>query len=272
VGSDVTRFKAGDRVMGFALGVLQANSDKAAFQTYTLLDEAATAHLPENTTFEEGAVLPVGMITASIALFASLGLPMREKVDDEQGAIVVWSGASAVGVAALQIAHALGWTVFVTASPKHHEWLRDLGATDAWDYRDPEVALKIAHAIKSAGWTIRGVVDARAEGSSFDSVAAITSAADSAHGIKVGTLAAWPADVPIPEGVDVHHTDCSRFTEEYPEIGNWVFRGWLQKALEDGKVKPAPKPHLIDGALEAAQKMLDSLKTGASGEKFILKV
>jgi hypothetical protein len=103
-------------------------------------------------------------------------------------------------------------------------------------------------------------------------VAAITSAADSAHGIKVGTLAAWPADVPIPEGVDVHHTDCSRFTEEYPEIGNWVFRGWLQKALEDGKVKPAPKPHLIDGALEAAQKMLDSLKTGASGEKFILKV
>jgi NADPH:quinone reductase-like Zn-dependent oxidoreductase len=272
VGSDVTRFKAGDRVMGFALGVLQSNSNKAAFQTYTLMDEAATAHLPDNLTFEEGAVFPVGMITASIALFKGLGLPMREKADHEKGAIVVWSGASAVGIAALQIAHALGWSVFVTASTKHHEWLKDLGATDAWDYRDPEVAPKIAQAIKSEGLTIRGVVDARSEGFSFESVAAITSAADSAHGIKVSTLAAWPTEVPIPEMVEVHHADCSRFTQEYPKISLWVFGGWLQKALEDRKVKPAPRPHLIDGGLGSVQRMLDNLKAGASGEKFIVKV
>ncbi|KIL93700.1 oxidoreductase [Fusarium avenaceum] len=272
VGSNVTRFKAGDRVMCFALGVLQSNSNKAAFQTYTLMDEAATAHLPDNLTFEEGAVLPVGMITASIALFKSLGLPMGEKPEHEKGAIVVWSGASAVGVAALQIAHALGWSVFVTASPKHHEWLKELGATDAWDYRDPDVAQKIAQAIKSEGLTIPGVVDARSEGSSFASVAAITSAADSADEIKVSTLAPWPADVSIPEMVQVHHTDCSRFTQEYPEIGRWVFGSWLQKALEEEEVKPAPRPHLIDGGLGSVQRMLDSLKAGASGEKFIVKV
>jgi hypothetical protein len=212
------------------------------------------------------------MITASIALFKGLGLPMREKADHEKGAIVVWSGASAVGIAALQIAHAMGWSVFATASPKHHEWLKELAATDAWDYKDPDAAQKIAQAIKSEGLTIRGVVDARSEGSSFASVAAITSAADSADGIKVSTLAPWPADVPIPETVEVHHADCSRFTLEYPEIGRWVFGGWLQRALEDENVKPAPRPHLIDGGLGSVQRMLDSLKAGASGEKFIVQI
>src|SRR6478735_10262366 len=72
VGPSVTRFQAGDRVMGFALGMVTGNNDASALQTYTLLNETATSHLPKNLTFEQGAVLPVGMTTASIALFADL--------------------------------------------------------------------------------------------------------------------------------------------------------------------------------------------------------
>ncbi|KAG5789084.1 hypothetical protein H9Q69_011851 [Fusarium xylarioides] len=272
VGPGVTRFKPGDRVIGFALGVIDENIDKAAFQIYTLLDEVATTHLPHNISFEEGSVLPVGILTAAIALFDGLGLPMREKTGEENGAILVWSGASASGVSAVQIAHALVWTVYVTASPKHHEWLKTLGATDTWDYRDPQVAQKIAQALKASGMKIRGVIDARAEGSSFSSVAEILTAVDRTSGCKATALFPWPEETSLPEGIVRHHTNCVGFTINYPDIASWVFGGWLSKALEDGRIKPAPKARVIEGGLEATQEMLNLLKAGASGEKFVLKV
>ncbi|KAF5543557.1 oxidoreductase [Fusarium phyllophilum] len=272
VGPDVTRFKPGDRVIGFALGVIDENINKAAFQTYTLVDEVATTHLPDNISFEEGSVLPVGVLTAAIALFDSLGLPMREKTAEEDGAILVWSGASAVGVSAVQIAHALGWSVYATASPKHHEWLKTLGATDTWDYRDPQVAQKIAQALKVSGTMIRGVIDARAEGSSFSSVAQILTAADRTSGCNATALFPWPEETSLPSWVKRHHTNCVGFTVNYPDIATWVFGGWLSKALEDGRIKPAPKARVIEGGLKATQEMLNLLKAGASGEKFVLKV
>ncbi|KAF4441430.1 oxidoreductase [Fusarium acutatum] len=272
VGTGVTRFKPGDRVIAFALGVISGNSDKAAFQTYTLLDEVATTHLPESISFEEGSVLPVGVLTAAIALFDGLRLPMREKSVEENGAILVWSGASAVGVSAVQIAHALGWTVYATASPKHHEWLKTLGAAEAWDYRDPQVAQKVAQALKSSRTKIRGVIDARAEDSSFNSVAEILTTADLTPGCKATALMPWPKDTSLPAGIGGHHTNCMGFTENYPDIASWVFGGWLSKVLEDGRIKPAPRVRLIEGKLGATQEMLNLLKAGASGEKFVLKV
>ncbi|KAI1064383.1 hypothetical protein LB506_007996 [Fusarium annulatum] len=272
VGSDVIRFKPGDRVIGFALGVISENIDKAAYQTYTLLDEVATTHLPDNISLEDGSVLPVGMLTASIALFDGLGLPMREKTDEEDGAILVWSGASAVGISVMQIAHSLGWSVYATASPKHHEWLKTLGAKDVWDYLDPQVAQKIAATLKASGKRIRGVIDARAEASSFDSVAEILTAADIALGCKATALMPWPEETLMPAGIEGHHTNCVGFTENYPVIASWVFGGWLTKALEEGKIKPAPRARVIEGGLGATQEMLDLLRAGASGEKFVLKV
>ncbi|KAH7196089.1 hypothetical protein DER44DRAFT_814722 [Fusarium oxysporum] len=252
IGPGVTRFKPGDRVIGFALGVISENIDKAAFQSYTLLDEVATTHLPDNISFEEGSVLP--------------------RIVDEDGAILVWSGASAVGVSAVQIAHALGWTVYATASPKHDEWLKTLGAAEAWDYRDPQVAQKIAEALKASGTKIRGVIDARAEGSSFDSVAEILNAADLTPGCKVSALMPWPEETSLPAGIEGHHTNCVGFTDNYPDIATWVFGGWLSKALKDGRIKPAPRVRVIEGGLEATQEMLNLLRAGASGEKLVLKV
>ncbi|RBR19302.1 hypothetical protein FVER53590_08368 [Fusarium verticillioides] len=271
-GPGVTRFKPGDRVIGFALGFISENIDKAAFQTYTLLDEVAVTHLPDNISFKEGSVLPVGILTAAIAAFDGLGLPMREKASKEDGAILVWSGASAVGVSAVQIAHALGWTVYATASPKHHGWLKTLGATDAWDYRDFSVAQRIATALKASGTKIRGVIDARAEGSSFSSVAQILTAADLTTGCKATALFPWPEEMSLPAGIKGHHTNCVGFTVIHPDIASWVFGGWLSRALEDSRVKPAPRARIIEGGLGAAQEMLNMLRAGASGEKFVLKV
>lgn len=272
VGPGITRFEPGDRVTGFATGVSYGNSHKAAFQKYTVMDEVTTSHLPDNIAFEDGVVFPVGMITSSIALFDSMGLPMRKIHDEERGAIFLWSGASSVAISALQITHSMGWSVYVAASPKHHEWLKSLGATEAWDYRDPDIAQKLNQAVEAAGLKIRAVLDARSVGSSFDSVAEILNAVDSSQGIKLSTLFPFQSEKSLPSGVEVVHTDCSRFTEDHPKIAKWLFEGWLHENLQNGTLKIAPRPHVMEGGLGAAQKMLDTLKAGASGEKFILKL
>ncbi|KAK7222933.1 hypothetical protein V2G26_010936 [Clonostachys chloroleuca] len=272
VGPGVTRFEAGDHVMAFALGMVLGNIDGAAFQTFTILNEAATSHLPKSLSFQQGATLPVAMTTAAIALFADLELPMREKRDNEQGAILVWSGASAVGVGAIQIAHALGWTVYTTASPEHHAWLKKLGATDAWDYRDPKAAQHIGQAAKDAGLNIRGAIDTRSEDSSFDFVAAALVAANSTSGAKVATVLPWPADKQKPEGTETFSINCFRFVKDRQDIGSWLFGSWLYKALEDGSIEPAPKLRLIEGGLKGTQSMLDTLKAGVSGEKLVINI
>ncbi|KIL86274.1 hypothetical protein FAVG1_10672 [Fusarium avenaceum] len=274
VGPNVTRFQAGDRVMGFAVGMVTGNNDASALQTYTLLNETAASHLPKKLSFEQGAALPVAMTTAAIALFADLELPMRKRhaSEAETGAILVWSGASAVGTATIQIAHAFGWTVYATASPKHHEWLKRLGATDVWDYHDPQVVQHIGQAAQAAGLKIRGAIDARAEDQSFDLVAATLVAAGSTPAAKISTVQPWPENKPKPEGITVSAINCFRFINDRQDIGHWLFSDWLQKALEDGIIEPAPKPSVIEGGLLEAQKMLDTLRAGASGEKFVVKI
>lgn len=57
--------------------------------------------------------------------------------------ILIWSGASAVGGYVIQLASQAGLRVITTASPKHEERLKALGASVIFDYHDKDVSLKI---------------------------------------------------------------------------------------------------------------------------------
>jgi NADPH:quinone reductase-like Zn-dependent oxidoreductase len=48
-------------------------------------------------------------------------------------------GSTAVGHHAVQLARLSGFRVFVTASPGAHALMRELGADEVFDYRDPNV-------------------------------------------------------------------------------------------------------------------------------------
>lgn len=55
----------------------------------------------------------------------------------------MWSGATGVGHWLIQLAHLSGLRVVTTASPKHTDRLKTLGAEAVFDYRDPHVAQQI---------------------------------------------------------------------------------------------------------------------------------
>lgn len=189
IGSAVTRLAVGDRVVGLATGTDKGRDSRheGAFQTHTALLERLTAVIPADLSFEEAAVLPLGVSTAACALFQERHLGLRlprlsttagdtpsdtagDAVSDAAGpglsaggaapvereVVVVWGGSSSVGMNAVQLATAAGYDVLSTASATNAETVKGLGATHVYDYRDPEVIDKLVAVI--AGRTVAGVV------------------------------------------------------------------------------------------------------------------
>jgi len=93
VGASVTRFSAGDRVMGLVGG--------GACATKAVMHEREAVRVPEGLTLVEAAAVPEAFITAFDAAVLQGGLQSGQWV-------VVTAVASGVGTALVQIAKALG--------------------------------------------------------------------------------------------------------------------------------------------------------------------
>jgi NADPH2:quinone reductase len=102
VGEGVAKWKESDRVY-------TANSVSGTYAEYTLVEENDLGHLPDNTSFEQGAGIWTPYATSYRALF--------QKAEAQEGETVLIHGASGgVGIAAVQWARSRGLTVIGTAS------------------------------------------------------------------------------------------------------------------------------------------------------------
>ncbi|HMB02752.1 MAG TPA: NAD(P)H-quinone oxidoreductase [Isosphaeraceae bacterium] len=101
LGPDVVGpLRVGDRVFGIVGGGGQAE--------YVVTHERLAVPIPANLSFEEAAAVPEAFITAHDALATQAGLQPGERV-------LVHAAGSGVGSAAVQVAHAMGCTVFGTS-------------------------------------------------------------------------------------------------------------------------------------------------------------
>jgi NADPH2:quinone reductase len=122
VGSGVTKVKPGDRVY-------TAKTLTGAYAEYALALEEQVHPLPDNISFEQGAAVWVPYATAYHAL--------HHFAKARAGEIVLVHGASGgVGTAAVQIAHAMGMTVFGTSgTDKGAELVKREGARQVFNHR-----------------------------------------------------------------------------------------------------------------------------------------
>lgn len=100
VGAAATRWRAGDRVFGIIGG-----GGNAEFAT---LHEDELARVPDGMSWEDAAAVPEAFITAHDALVTQAALRSGERV-------LVHAVGSGVGLAAIQLARALGGLPFGTA-------------------------------------------------------------------------------------------------------------------------------------------------------------
>ena len=78
---------------------------------------------------------------------------------------------ASVGLYSIQLARLYGLKVFATCSPKHHDLAKSYGATEAFDYRDPQVVDKIREAAPGLRYV-------------FDTIGSVTSSEVSSHAIS----------------------------------------------------------------------------------------
>ncbi|MGI5481498.1 NADP-dependent oxidoreductase [Streptomyces lavendofoliae] len=110
LGEGAAGFAVGDEVFGW--------TRTGAYAEYAIAGDIV--HKPAGLSFEEAVTLPVAGETAQRVL-ALLGVRSGET-------LLLHGAAGAVGQVATQLAVGLGATVVGTASPRNHDFLRELGA------------------------------------------------------------------------------------------------------------------------------------------------
>ncbi|EJP68202.1 zinc-binding dehydrogenase [Beauveria bassiana ARSEF 2860] len=137
VGPDVKKgFQKGDRVCGAAFGA--KDREHGAFGDYTMTKEHVVVKFPDHLSFEQAATLGVGITTCGQALYQLLNLPLPPAAAAEPPqTILIGGGSTATGVLGIQYAKLSGLRVLATASPRHFDYLRPLGADVLLDYHAP---------------------------------------------------------------------------------------------------------------------------------------
>jgi NADPH2:quinone reductase len=124
LGPQVSDWKIGDEVCALVTG--------GGYAEYVAAPAAQCLPIPRGLTLEQAASLPETFFTVWVNVFLRGGLK-----DDET--LLVQGGSSGIGVAAIQMARALGHRVFVTAGTAEKcAECEKLGATRAINYRSED--------------------------------------------------------------------------------------------------------------------------------------
>jgi NADPH:quinone reductase len=131
---DGLQMRPGDRVYAslFPAG--------GGFAELALASADQMAAMPTKASFAEAAALVIGGGTAYEGLIDRGRLRAGETV-------LITAAAGGVGSAAVQIAAAVGARTLGVASPVNHDYVRDLGASEVFDYHNPDWVQQVRAAV-----------------------------------------------------------------------------------------------------------------------------
>ncbi|KAL7938462.1 GroES-like protein [Trichoderma chlorosporum] len=254
VGSEVFEFKKGDRVAGFH----QMLKPHGTYAEYTVVRASTTFPLPPNISFEDGASFPLAFMTAALALYQCLKVPLPTTLQDpaaEKIPILIWGGATAVGAFALQLAKLSNLGPIITVAGNGIDFVKSLNAADhIIDYREGDVVQKI---IKAAGSTkIKLAFDSVSDKVSYEPITKVLVASGGGEINMVDPIhdTAWkfPDNVKLSSTMvgSVHGDSWGRVSDDQAKVDQefayWFYR-YLSHLLADGKIKPHPVEVLPDG-------------------------
>lgn len=261
-----------------------------AFQLYSVLLERNTAPIPDDVSFESASVLPLGLATAAAGLFEKeqLGLqyPQRDTKPTGQ-TLLVWGGSTSVGCNAIQLAVAAGYEVFSTSSPHNFALLESLGATQVFNYKDPDVNSKIIKAM--SGRTSAGAIAIR-ENSAFHCLSIL----GACEGKRHMAMATYPIPAQpkrfatlqilfsmIVSMVYITVTSKMRGIKtgfiwgsiaHSPVLSEAIYVKYLPEALANQRFRPMPEPYIVGKGLQTIQEAFRVQKKGVSGKKIVVSL
>ncbi len=298
VGTAVTRFRVGDRVLGHAVGTDKDRNRAAegAFQHYTIVLERMASPIPDALSHEDACVLPLAVSTAACGLFQTDQLALRHplaKAEPTGETVLVWGGSTSVGCNAIQLAVAAGYEVITTASPRNFEYVRSLGASQVFDYNSPSVVQDIVAAFQ--GTTLAGAlaigtgsakacadVVRRCAGRRFVSIVSTPVSFAGLAGEKrprfglprlVVQLVSATVSLQLrtrPRGIGSNFVFGT--TLKTNEVSTAIYQDFLPSALAEGRYRAAPPPSVVGHGLGDVQHALDVQLKGVSAKKVVVSL
>ncbi|GGF14131.1 zinc-binding alcohol dehydrogenase family protein [Hymenobacter cavernae] len=297
VGASVSRFKVGDRVIGQAVGMdkKRNRSAEGAFQEYTVLLAHMAAPIPDSLAYERAAVLPLGLSTAACGLFEKDQLALNHPSANPKPTgktLLIWGGSTSVGSSAIQLAVAAGYEVITTCLPRNFDYVKKLGASQAFDYNSPTVVSDISKAFQ-------GKTSAGALAIGQGSTEACLDILPACQGNKFVSIASFPIDFQqFTQGLPI-----LQFLRQVPkivgfivsmlfkartrrigtnfifgttlmnnEVSQLIYADFLPRALAEGQFVATPAPHVIGKHLGFLQAALDAQRQGVSAQKVVVSL
>jgi NADPH:quinone reductase-like Zn-dependent oxidoreductase len=235
----------GARTVCVRYGYLGAHKDGG----YAELVKAPAANilpLPDAISFEQGAAVPLAMLTSWHALVAQVGLRPAQTV-------LVQAAGSGVGSAAIQIARLCGARVITTVgSDDKIEFARSLGADHVVNYVSQDFVEETKR------WTNKRGVDVVVEhigGDTFErSVYALT---------RLGTLVTIGSHDTHWGRLDLRHVYSKNLKVVGTNLGSIVELGTILEHLGDGRLRAViDRAFPLEDARAAVQHVLDRKNRG----------
>jgi NADPH:quinone reductase-like Zn-dependent oxidoreductase/acyl carrier protein len=235
VGDAVTGVRPGDEVTGLFLGT---------FRSHLLADARLLFPKPAEFSWKEAATLPTAFFTAHLALKETARLRAGDSV-------LIHAAAGGVGLAAIQVAQAMGLTIYATAgSEEKRALLRSLGVAHVMDSRSLSFAREVMEFTDGrgvdavlnslAGEFLRKSLGVLAPFGRFLEIGKVDLFADRALGMRA-----------LRNSVSFHVIDLSQFLQLRPETARSLFAEVLE-AFREGRYRPLPHTAFPPGEVSEA--------------------
>jgi NADPH:quinone reductase-like Zn-dependent oxidoreductase len=260
----------GSRVAAYASSFFnKSDADYGSFQQFTLVGADKVTPLPDSISFNEGAILPMS-VSVAMSAWWTIQIPRNTKyTPQDKRAMLVWGASTSVGSAAVQTAKSMGFYVYATSSPHHHEYVKNLGADRVFDYKSPSVVSQVVDSIKEDNLSLYQCFLGQGD------LGAITSILEQVRGDKIARIASAPLvpqDAKKVDGVVVTFVQTPADPKEAHDYFEWVFNHWLKEKLATGEYVASPHLKVVGKGLEDINKALDELKQGVSGVKLVVEL
>jgi NADPH:quinone reductase len=220
VGSNVTRFRPGDRVVG--------GSVTGAFAEECLLSASALRPIPEGADDATAAGFTTAYLTAYVSLVRRANLQPGET-------LVAHGAAGGVGLAAVDLGHVLGATVIATASTEEKRaLLQQYGANHvlpAAGFREAVKCLTGGRGADVVYDPVGGdVFDESTRCIAFDGRLLVV-------GFASGRIPSISVNIPLIKGFSVMGVRAGEYGRRFPEKGRENI-AVIDRLLTQGKIRP----------------------------------
>lgn len=266
-GSTVQNLEVGDKVI--VSSTSYRDNRTSTFQEYTAIDSRLVWKLPHSFSFEDGATIGVGLVTAGVLFYDSFDFDFINKSVGDNGTLLLWGGATVVGLYITQLAKLNGLKVISVASLENEQYIRNFGADIVIErYLDRSEVVK--RVLEKGGGRINYGIDCVSRETSAIVVEILSRSSIANPDIKPLFSGIVSAPKEIPDNVSRREVVIKKFHDD-PQFGKSLIET-TSRYLENGEIQPVRYRSYNGGIQKIGDALRDLEVLGAKAEKFVVSV